>query len=393
MSIVVETKDCTALGDAELAEMADHCADQPYPYEIGLLSKQAEAWVLVAQARENGKLKGFAFFTLERIGGTPSVLLGLASVKRTSKRDSVLRAMMTDVLRRAVLDLAQARDPSLADWIASAATFPCTMVDRIVPAATPATLDEIAAALGGVRDECAIACEPFIQWVVEDNFAAGRPAWELAGAQLVRDVLPFEHMKLRMLNGSHSFLAYLGYLGGYRYINECMADEHYRRAAQRLMLCEQAPTLSVTGISLPDYAAQLIARFSNPALQHLTWQIAMDGTQKLPQRLLDAVRWHLRHGGDYSGLALGVAGWMRYVGGVDDAGQPIDIRDPLADVLQQTIAATPDDRRRVTALLALKSVFGEQLATHAAFIEAVTQAYLSLRDRGARETVKEWVKQ
>ncbi|PYA29559.1 fructuronate reductase, partial [Serratia marcescens] len=94
---------------------------------------------------------------------------------------------------------------------------------------------------------------------------------------------------------------------------------------------------------------------------------------------------------DYSGLALGVAGWMRYVGGVDDAGQPIDIRDPLADVLQQTIAATPDDRRRVTALLALKSVFGETLAAHAAFTEAVTQAYLSLRDRGARETVKEWV--
>ncbi|CAI1651823.1 Polyol:NADP oxidoreductase [Serratia marcescens] len=295
------------------------------------------------------------------------------------------------VLRRAVLDLAQARDPSLADWIATAATFPCTMVDRIVPAATPATLDEIAAALGGVRDECAIACEPFIQWVVEDNFTAGRPAWELAGAQLVSDVLPFEQMKLRMLNGSHSFLAYLGYLGGYRYINECMADEHYRRAALRLMLDEQAPTLSVTGISLPDYAAQLIARFSNPALQHLTWQIAMDGTQKLPQRLLDAVRWHLRHGGDYSGLALGVAGWMRYVGGVDDAGQPIDIRDPLADVLQQTVAATPDDRRRVTALLALKPVFGEALAAHAAFTDAVTQAYMSLRDRGARETVKHWV--
>lgn len=295
------------------------------------------------------------------------------------------------VLRRAVLDLAQARDPALADWIATAATFPCTMVDRIVPAATPATLDEIAAALGGVRDECAIACEPFIQWVVEDNFIAGRPAWEQAGVQLVSDVLPFEHMKLRMLNGSHSFLAYLGYLGGYSYINECMADEHYRRAALRLMLDEQAPTLSVTGISLADYAAQLIARFSNPALQHLTWQIAMDGSQKLPQRLLDAVRWHLRHGGDYSGLALGVAGWMRYVGGVDDAGQPIDIRDPLADVLQQTIAATTDDRRRVTALLALKSVFGETLAAHAAFTEAVTQAYLSLRDRGARETVKEWV--
>jgi hypothetical protein len=103
MSIQVETKDCTALGDAELAELADLCAEGPLPYEIGVLSKQAEAWVLVTQVRENGKLKGFAFSTLERIGGTPSVLIGLASVKRTAKRDTVLRAIMQDELRRAVL--------------------------------------------------------------------------------------------------------------------------------------------------------------------------------------------------------------------------------------------------------------------------------------------------
>ena len=103
MSIQVETKDCTALGDAELAELADLCAEGPIPYEVGLLSKQAEAWVLVTQARENGKLKGFAFSTLERIGGTPSVLIGLASVKRGAKRDTVLRSIMHDELRRAVL--------------------------------------------------------------------------------------------------------------------------------------------------------------------------------------------------------------------------------------------------------------------------------------------------
>ncbi|RTG56307.1 mannitol dehydrogenase family protein [Serratia marcescens] len=295
------------------------------------------------------------------------------------------------VTRQVLVELAQRQDPALADWVRQEVAFPSTMVDRIVPAVTPEARRQLRTWLGGVEDEVGVACEPFSQWVIEDRFPQGRPAWDKVGAELVSDVLPYEEMKLRMLNGSHSFLAYLGYLGGYRYINECMADEHYRRAALRLMLDEQAPTLSVTGISLPDYAAQLIARFSNPALQHLTWQIAMDGTQKLPQRLLDAVRWHLRHGGDYSGLALGVAGWMRYVGGVDDAGEPIDIRDPLADVLQQTIAATTDDRRRVAALLALKSVFGETLAAHAAFSEAVTQAYLSLRDRGARETVKEWV--
>lgn len=295
------------------------------------------------------------------------------------------------VLRNAIIGLAQERDGALAEWIARHVSFPSTMVDRIVPAATPETLDDIAAALGGVHDECAIAAEPFIQWVVEDNFVAGRPSWELAGAQLVDDVLPFEQMKLRMLNGSHSFLAYLGYLGGYQYINDCMTDEFYRRAAHHLMLAEQAPTLSVSGIDLAAYAAQLIERYSNPALQHRTWQIAMDGTQKLPQRMLDSVRWHLQHGGNYAGLALGVAAWMRYVSGVDDAGQPIDIRDPLLPALQQRVGATPDDEQRVKALLALNAVFGEQLPAEGEFVAAVTRAYLSLRDRGARQTVKDWV--
>ena len=295
------------------------------------------------------------------------------------------------VVRHAVIDLAQARDADLAAWIAAQVTFPSTMVDRIVPAATPETLDEIAAALGGVEDECAIACEPFIQWVVEDNFVAGRPAWEIAGAQLVDDVLPFEQMKLRMLNGSHSFLAYLGYLAGYQHINDCMTDVNYRQAARRLMLAEQAPTLSVSGIDLAAYADQLIERYSNPALQHRTWQIAMDGSQKLPQRMLDSVRWHLAHGGEYSGLALGVAGWMRYVGGIDDAGQPIDIRDPMLSTLQQVVASTPDDEQRVRQLLAINAIFGEALPQDPAFVAAVTQAYLSLRDRGARQTVQEWV--
>lgn len=295
------------------------------------------------------------------------------------------------IIRNAVTGLAQARDPELAQWIISNVTFPSTMVDRIVPACTAETLDEVALALGGVRDECAIACEPFIQWVVEDNFVAGRPEWEAAGVQLVDDVLPFEQMKLRMLNGSHSFLAYLGYLGGYQHINDCMADEYYRQAAYHLMLHEQAPTLRVSGIDLTNYASQLITRYSNPALQHRTWQIAMDGTQKLPQRMLDSVRWHRQHGGSYALLALGVAGWMRYVGGIDDAGQPIDIRDPMLATLQQVVSTSQDGEPRVAALLAIKRVFGEQLPADEEFVAAVTQAYLSLRDRGARQTVKEWV--
>ncbi|WP_068870714.1 mannitol dehydrogenase family protein [Edwardsiella tarda] len=292
------------------------------------------------------------------------------------------------VVKNAVLDLAQARDPQLAAWIDANVTFPSTMVDRIVPAATAETLAEIHTALG-VDDPCGIACEPFIQWVVEDNFVAGRPEWEIAGAELVSDVLPYEEMKLRMLNGSHSFLAYLGYLAGYQHINDCMEDGAYRQDAHRLMLQEQAPTLSVSGVDLARYAALLIDRYSNPSLKHRTWQIAMDGTQKLPQRMLDSIRWHLAHDSAFPCLALGVAGWMRYVGAIDDAGQPIDVRDPMAETLKQCVANSADGAERVQALLGVSAVFGDALPQEPRFVEVVTAAYLSLMQQGAAQTCAE----
>lgn len=293
------------------------------------------------------------------------------------------------VVKNAILGLAQAKDPGLASWIHEAVTFPSTMVDRIVPALTEEFEAEIGEALGGINDPCGIAAEPFIQWVIEDNFVAGRPAWELAGAQLVDDVLPFEQMKLRMLNGSHSFLAYLGYLAGYQYINSCMEDENYRRAAYQLMLKEQAPTLNVSGINLESYADSLIERYRNPALKHRTWQIAMDGTQKLPQRMLDSLRWNLQHGGEYACLALGVAGWMRYVGGVDDAGQAIEIKDPMAEKLREIVESSEDGEPRVRALLGLSSVFGEELPKNQPAVAAIVSAYLRLQKHGAKSAVAE----
>ncbi|EFZ0944644.1 6-phospho-beta-glucosidase [Shigella sonnei] len=170
------------------------------------------------------------------------------------------------VMRDVVTSYAKAVDVKLAQWIEDNVTFPSTMVDRIVPAVTEDTLAKIEQ-LTGVGDPAGVACEPFRQWVIEDNFVAGRPEWEKAGAELVSDVLPYEEMKLRMLNGSHSFLAYLGYLAGYQHINDCMEDEHYRYAAYGLMLQEQAPTLKVQGVDLQDYANRLIERYSNPALE------------------------------------------------------------------------------------------------------------------------------
>lgn len=289
------------------------------------------------------------------------------------------------VTRNVVCALARAIDGDLADWIAQQVTFPSTMVDRIVPAVTADTLDKIEQ-LTGVRDPAGVACEPFRQWVIEDNFVAGRPAWELAGAELVADVVPFEEMKLRMLNGSHSFLAWLGYLAGHAHISDCMRDDVFRRAARQLMLDEQAPTLTITGVDLLAYADSLIARFSNPALKHRTWQIAMDGSQKLPQRMLDGIRVHLARDSRWPLLALGVAGWMRYVSGTDDAGQTIDVRDPLVDKIRQRVAQS-DEQQRVDALLGLEEIFGRDLPHNAQFVAGIRAAWQQLATHGAREAV------
>ncbi|MBJ3816187.1 fructuronate reductase [Shimwellia pseudoproteus] len=295
------------------------------------------------------------------------------------------------VTRNVIMGYARALDSELAAWIARQVSFPSTMVDRIVPAVTPETLDHIAQ-LTGVRDPAGVACEPFRQWVIEDNFVAGRPAWEKAGAELVSDVVPFEEMKLRMLNGSHSFLAYLGYLAGYAHINDCMADDYYRQAARMLMLAEQAPTLQVAGVDLAHYAEMLIARYGNPALKHRTWQIAMDGSQKLPQRMLDSVRWHLARQRPFPLLALGIAGWMRYAGGVDEQGAAIDVSDPLLPVIRQAVARSEQGRARVLALLGIDAIFGNDLPENATFVAAVTGAYEQLLAQGAKQTVEATVR-
>jgi fructuronate reductase len=296
------------------------------------------------------------------------------------------------VTRNVITQLAERHSPDLADYIHTHITFPSTMVDRIVPAMTDAAFETLAARLGS-HDPVAVEAEPFFQWVIEDNFVNGRPAWEHAGAELVSDVLPFEEMKLRMLNGSHSFLAYLGFLAGYEHISDCMADASYRQAARALMLQDQAPTLRTKGVDLEAYADSLIARYENLAIKHRTYQIATDGTQKLPQRLLDSVRWHLRNGTSCDFLLLGVAGWMRYVSGVDEQGLAIEIRDPLKDQLANIVANSEEGAARVQALLGLQAVFGDDLRQQTAFVTRLTELYQQLVEQGARATVQALVTQ
>jgi len=222
------------------------------------------------------------------------------------------------VLEGLVATFAAARSPDLATWIAAHAAFPCTMVDRIVPATTDADVADVERRLG-VHDAAPVVAEPFIQWVIEDRFVAARPAWEDAGAQIARDVAPYETMKLRLLNGSHSTLAYLGFLAGHATIAQAAGDALLGRLVERQMAEEIVPTLqSPPGTDLKRYCATLIERFRNPALPHKTSQVAMDGSQKLPQRLLDTVRARLSHGASIRHLTLAVAGWMRYASGVDE---------------------------------------------------------------------------
>ena len=293
------------------------------------------------------------------------------------------------LVARLVEAFAAQRDPELAAWIAAEARFPCSMVDRIVPATTPADVAEVEA-LTGYADAAPVIHEPFRQWVIEDRFVDdARPHWEAGGAQFVAEVEPFEHMKLRLLNGAHSALAYLGYLGGYETIAETMADPGYAGFVERLWRDEIVPVVPPPpGTNLLDYVAALEARFRNPAIRHRTWQIAMDGSQKLPQRLLGTIRERLARDLPLPCLALVIAGWVSYTSGVDEQGEPIDVRDPMADRLRAVQADWPEDpEARVGAVLALEQIFGADLPADGRFLAAVTEAYGNLRTRGARAAV------
>lgn len=291
------------------------------------------------------------------------------------------------VVRGVVLELARLMEPELADWIAADGAFPSTMVDRIVPATTAADLDRLQA-LTGYRDEAPVMHEPFRQWVVEDDFVAGvRPDLGAAGAQLVDDVTPFEHMKLRMLNGTHSALAYLGYLAGYETIADTVADAAFSTFVKGLWRDEIIPALTPPpGVDLAAYANALHARYSNPAIRHRTWQIAMDGSQKLPQRILGTIAENRVAGCEVPGLTLAVAAWMRYVSGRDERGGVIEVKDPLAPRLA---ALWQDDpARTVTGFLALAEVFPATLRDDASFADDLTEALQKLVQNGARASVE-----
>lgn len=290
-------------------------------------------------------------------------------------------------LGRVLARFAALRDPDLGRYVAGELRCPSTMVDRIVPATTTDDRARVAAALG-LADAWPIVTEPFTQWVIEDDFAGERPAWDAAGASFVRNVAPYELAKLRLLNAGHSTLAYLGYLAGHETVADAMAAPGFAALVRGLMLEEAAPTLPpVPGLDVAAYAASLGARFRNPALRHRTRQIAMDGSQKLPPRLLGTVRDRLAARRPVDRLALGIAAWMRYATGRDERGAPIDVRDPLAADLRARTSGRGTAQALMDACLGLEPVFGTDLPAHPGFRAAVGQALGELLEKGAARTV------
>jgi fructuronate reductase len=289
-----------------------------------------------------------------------------------------------NMLRGIVLELAGRMDESLARWIEAECEFPSTMVDRIVPATTEADIERLATRTG-VFDAAPVMHEPFRQWVIEDRFIGGeRPDLGAVGVELVEDVRPFEHMKLRCLNGTHSALAYLGYLAGAETVSEAVSRPALAGFVRHLWKNEIIPVLTPPpGVDLPAYADALMARYANPGIRHRTWQIAMDGSLKLPQRLLGTIAENLAAGRAPEGLFLVVAAWMRYTSGVGEDGRPIDVRDPMSDRLRAIWEKGGTLAETVAGYLAVGEIFPAELAHNPAVQSGLAQSLSRLMDIGA----------
>jgi mannitol 2-dehydrogenase len=329
-----------------------------------------------------------------RPGAVPTTTFGLiteAVARRRARGIEPFTVMSCDniqgnghVAKEVFTAFAGLRDPALGDWVEANVRFPNSMVDRI----TPATTDDDRARIKerfGVDDAWPVVCEPFTQWALEDDFPAGRPPLEDAGVQVVPDVLPYELMKLRLLNAGHQALGYFGYLAGYRVVHEAAQDPLFANFLLDYMNREATPTLApVPGVDLDAYKHQLIERFSNSAVRDTVARLCAEASDRMPKFVLPVVRENLAAGRDVRLGAAVVASWARYAEGVDEEGQPIEIVDRLADQLKAIAGTQGTDP---TAFIANRELFGD-LIDEPAFVEPYVATLNSLRTRGARATLE-----
>lgn len=289
------------------------------------------------------------------------------------------------MVRRLLVDVAARTAPELQSFIEAEVAFPCSMVDRITPASTPATLT-LAEHLLGRRDEAAVETEAFRQWVIEDTFPTGRPAWDAGGAIITQDVAPYEAMKLRMLNGAHSMLAYAGLLTGQRTVKGVMDDPVLVALIRRHLSAVTATLQPVAGVDFAQYSDDLLKRFANPNLAHETHQIATDGSQKMPQRIFAPAVQALRGEAPLEPFAFATAAWLRYTLGRTDDGQVYDIRDPAVVAL----GGNPSSAEQVLRWADdIPGLFPDALRESMRWRDAVTKRLQRALDAGMRTAVDE----
>lgn len=322
----------------------------------------------------------------------PKGVLGLlcaALGKRKAKGTAPFTVLCCDnlpnngqFLQKGLVGFARLHDASLADWIARNVAFPSCMVDRITPAAGPETRAE-AERLTGCIDLGAIETESFTQWVIEDHFPQGRPAWEQGGAIFVQDVDSYERMKLRMLNGAHSMLAYSGFLAGHRYVRDVMVDPALARLVRRHLKAAAQTLEPLPAFSFDTYAKDLEARFNNPSIAHETYQIAMDGTEKLPQRIFAPALDTLENGCALRPFAFATAMWMRYCLGVTDGGVTYALRDPREAEIIRVLQGIPRDGELIsTALHEQIALVPKALVGSSAWRDCVAEILNGILDLG-----------
>lgn len=287
------------------------------------------------------------------------------------------------VTRQALLGLAAMISPDLADWVAANVAFPNSMVDRITPVTSQREITMVEEQFG-IRDAAPTVCEPFRQWVLEDNFPAGRPALEHAGVEFVDDVTPFEIMKLRILNGGHAAIAYAGALLGYTYVHEAMADPVIARWLDALMRREVIPLVPpIAGISFEDYLATCAERFANPMIGDTIARLCLDGSNRQPKFILPTVREAVDQNSDLEGLGLEVALWCAYCASSADDLIDHPLEDERADQLKEAALKARTDPAE---FLQLQDIFGDLNASDA-FVSAFARQLQSVEEQGARATI------
>ena len=294
-----------------------------------------------------------------------------------------------DAAKKSFTAFARLRDaasdePGLGDWVEGSVEFPNCMVDRITPVTTDDDREEIARRFG-IEDRWPVVCEDFTQWVLEDHFPLGRPPFEDAGVQLVDDVMPYELMKLRLLNAGHQGIAYLGYLAGYRLAHDVAQDPLFANFLLAYMNREATPTLEpVPGVDLDAYKPNLIERFSNSHVRDTVARLAAESSDRIPKWVLPVIRENLDHDGEITRATLIVAAWARYAEGADEQGEEITIVDRLADRLH---AAAQHNKEDVLAFLRDRQVFGD-LVDDERFTSVYRQHLDSLHEHGTRATLE-----